>query len=196
MRKDDSESYELAILIDRSTHYATDDILEQYSQKPSVLRAFGWKLQHVYSKDWLEQPERVLEKIKQKLEGKEEELEELGELESELELKENEVDSVEEIKPNNESLNTSKPTVHETELEPEKEQKPQGNLTFKRYEFVEGSSSKYWEIAIDGFDIVTRYGRIGNQPQENRKSMDDRVSVLKEEMRLIGVKTRKGYRPV
>ncbi|GAK92784.1 superfamily I DNA and RNA helicases and helicase subunits [Nonlabens ulvanivorans] len=160
------------------------------------MRAFGWKLQHVYSKDWLEQPERVLEKIKQKLEGKEEELEELGELESELELKENEVDSVEEIKPNNESLNTSKPTVHETELEPEKEQKPQGNLTFKRYEFVEGSSSKYWEIAIDGFDIVTRYGRIGNQPQENRKSMDDRVSVLKEEMRLIGVKTRKGYRPV
>ncbi|WP_245910883.1 AAA domain-containing protein [Nonlabens arenilitoris] len=192
LRKSDSKSYELAILIDRSTHYATDDILEQYSQKPAVLKAFGWKLQHIYSKDWLEQPERVLEKIKQKLEGKEEDPEEL---EPELEL-ENQKDAVEEIKSNNESSNTSIPEVLETELAPEKEQQPQGNLTFKRYEFVEGSSNKYWEIAIDGFDIITRYGRIGNKPQENRKSLDDQVSVLKEEMRLIGVKTRKGYRPV
>lgn len=118
LRKTDSESYDVAILIDRSTHYVTDDILEQYSQKPAVLRAFGWKIQHVYSKDWLEQPERVLEKIKQKLEGKQEELEEL---ETDLEL-ENEVDFVEEIKSNDKSLNTSIPEVLETELGPEKEQ--------------------------------------------------------------------------
>jgi len=181
LRRADSTSYALAILVDRSTHYTTDDILEQYSQKPNVLRAFGWKLQHVYSKDWLEQPERVMEKIKQKLEAKEEEGDELK-LES-REISEQEIESIDEV----DDLNISK-----LEIKPESQE----NLSFKRYEFIEGGSNKFWEIAVDGFDIITRYGRIGNKSQENRKSLDSHVAVLKEEMRLIGVKTRKGYRSV
>ncbi|OUS16529.1 DNA/RNA helicase [Nonlabens dokdonensis] len=193
VKQSDSSSYLLAILIDRSNHYRTDDILEQYCQKPSVLKAFGWKLQHVYSKDWLEQPERVIEKIMQKLEGKEEENESEIKNELEAESQTESEETTEDI-----SIKESE-TIEETTsttLEARKQETSKDDLTFKRYEFSEGSSNKFWEIAVDGFDIVTRYGRIGNSPQESRKELKDQVSVLKEEMRLIGVKTRKGYRPV
>ena len=205
VRENEATSYSMAILIDRASHYATDNILEQYCQKPDVLRAFGWKLQHVYSKDWLEQPERVMEKIMQRLEDKLE-LETELELENELENKfENEVETLveEQISStvNEELLDTKSQEKKDlleldVDLKPKKEEKSSSDLVFKRYEFSEGSSNKFWEIAVDGFDIITRYGRIGNKAQENRKTFEDQVSVLKEEMRLIGVKTRKGYRPI
>lgn len=193
LRKNNADSYALAILIDRSTHYMTDDILEQYCQKPEVLRAFGWKIQHVYSKDWLEQPQRVLEKIKQKLEGKEEVFESIAEPELEQDpVLENETAAqVEIIK--NEPKAPSGTLAYEKAVE--QKAAIQG-LIFKRYEFIDGSSNKYWEITVDGLQVITRYGRIGSKPQESTKGFDDIIQAAREEQRLIGVKTRKGYKLV
>lgn len=191
LRKGNSESYELAILIDRSIHYSTDNILKQYSQKPAVLKAFGWKIQQVYSKDWLEQPERVLQKIRQKLAGIEEpELELEAEVETE---KEDEVEGNTVIE--SEIFSTPEEKV-KTEIATVGKPADNSSLSFKRYEYKEGSSNKYWEIAVDGIDLITRYGRIGNKPQENKKSFTDNSQALREQVRLIGVKIRKGYRAV
>ena len=42
-----------------------------------------------------------------------------------------------------------------------------------RYELSEGSSNKFWEIAVEGSSVVTRYGRIGTK---GRKTLRETAS--------------------
>ena len=65
--KDNKRNYQLGILIDDSAHYQNKDILEQYYLRPSILRAFGWKMIQVYSKDWYENEEVVFNRIRRLL---------------------------------------------------------------------------------------------------------------------------------
>jgi hypothetical protein len=53
--------YSLGILLDDEQHYQNNDVVEQYYQRPAILRAFGWKVVNVYAKDWLEDNHRVLQ---------------------------------------------------------------------------------------------------------------------------------------
>ncbi len=59
----DDEDYALAILIDDEGHYRNENLIEQYYQRPAILRGFGWKVLSVYAKDWLHQPQKVLEQV-------------------------------------------------------------------------------------------------------------------------------------
>ncbi len=61
------------------------------------------------------------------------------------------------------------------------------------FEFVEGSSSKFWEITKDGSDVKTRYGKIGTDGQTTLKSFDDDAGAQKEYDKLVKEKTKKGY---
>jgi len=62
-RRPDDAAYSLAILIDDEGHYQNEDLIEQYYQRPATLRNFGWKVVPVYAKDWLHQPQKVMEQI-------------------------------------------------------------------------------------------------------------------------------------
>jgi predicted DNA-binding WGR domain protein len=42
----------------------------------------------------------------------------------------------------------------------------------RHFEFVEGSSKKFWEIWMDGSSYCTKYGRIGTDGQETVKEYD------------------------
>jgi predicted DNA-binding WGR domain protein/DNA polymerase III delta prime subunit len=57
------DDYALAILIDDESHYRNDNLIEQYYQRPAILFSFGWKVVSVYAKDWLHQPQKVLEQV-------------------------------------------------------------------------------------------------------------------------------------
>lgn len=59
----EDEHYSLAILIDDERHYRNDNLMEQYYQRPAILERFGWKALPVYAKDWLHQPQKVMELI-------------------------------------------------------------------------------------------------------------------------------------
>jgi DNA ligase-1 len=64
----------------------------------------------------------------------------------------------------------------------------------KRYfEFVEGTSSKFWEIAVAGTDVTVRFGRIGTNGQTKTKSFSDESAARKHADSLIEEKTGKGY---
>jgi DNA ligase-1 len=66
--------------------------------------------------------------------------------------------------------------------------------TPKRYfEFVDGSSSKFWEIWMDGKDVTTKWGRIGTDGQTKTKSFPDEAKAKKEYDKLLAEKTGKGY---
>ena len=61
------------------------------------------------------------------------------------------------------------------------------------FEFVEGSSSKFWEIAQAGNTMTTRWGRIGSAGQSKTKSFADLQAAANAMAVLIEEKTDEGY---
>ncbi len=74
--------------------------------------------------------------------------------------------------------------------------KPQPSETaMKRYfEFVEGSSAKFWEIAQSGKDVTVRFGKIGTNGQTQTKTLADVDAATKHVEKLVGEKIKKGYK--
>ena len=54
-----------------------------------------------------------------------------------------------------------------------------------RYEFVEGTSSKFWEIIQSGSEVTTRWGRIGTAGQSKTKSFADEAAAAKQAEKLM-----------
>lgn len=65
-----------------------------------------------------------------------------------------------------------------------------------RYELVEGTSSKFWEITLAGLSFTVRYGRIGTEGQSQVKAYDSEAKALAEHDKLVKEKTKKGYAEV
>lgn len=63
----------------------------------------------------------------------------------------------------------------------------------KRFEFDDGSSSKFWEIAQDGCAVHVRYGKIGSAGQAQTKTHADAAGASAAMEKLIREKTAKGY---
>ena len=69
-----------------------------------------------------------------------------------------------------------------------------GSSSTPRYfEFVEGSSSKYWEVSQSGNTMTTRWGRIGSTGQSKTKSFADERAAADAMASLIKEKTEDGY---
>jgi predicted DNA-binding WGR domain protein len=65
----------------------------------------------------------------------------------------------------------------------------------KRYfEFVEGTSFKFWEVSTSGNTVTVRFGRIGTNGQTQTKTLADAEAAAKHAEKLIGSKLKKGYR--
>jgi predicted DNA-binding WGR domain protein len=61
------------------------------------------------------------------------------------------------------------------------------------FEFTEGSSSKFWEIRIDGTEVFTRYGKIGASGATTVKDEGSDAKAQKLYDKLVKEKTGKGY---
>ena len=66
----------------------------------------------------------------------------------------------------------------------------------RRYEYVDGGSSKFWETELRGSELITRFGRLGTDGQEKIKALPDAATAAKEQAKLIKEKLRKGYQEV
>ncbi|WP_223631836.1 WGR domain-containing protein [Corallococcus sp. EGB] len=62
-----------------------------------------------------------------------------------------------------------------------------------RYEFTEGSSSKFWEITLEGTTLTKRWGRIGTDGQEKVEEFDSKAEARKAYDAQVREKERKGY---
>ncbi|HAI45732.1 MAG TPA: hypothetical protein DCM50_03350, partial [Stenotrophomonas sp.] len=63
----------------------------------------------------------------------------------------------------------------------------------RRFELVEGTASKFWEVEQDGSDLNVRWGRIGTQGQSQTKSFADAAKAASALTKLVNEKTGKGY---
>lgn len=61
------KAFSLGIQVDDEDWYRHENVLEQYYQRPAVLESFGWQVLTVYAKDWLQQPQKVMEDILRRL---------------------------------------------------------------------------------------------------------------------------------
>ena len=63
----------------------------------------------------------------------------------------------------------------------------------RHFEFISGSSQKFWEIGLEGKSVTVRFGRIGTRGQSQTKSYTDESKARREADKLIQEKLRKGY---
>lgn len=63
----------------------------------------------------------------------------------------------------------------------------------RRFELVEGSSSKFWQITLDGASFTVTYGRIGTAGTSKTTTCADVATAKAEADKLVREKTKKGY---
>src|SRR5438067_255011 len=62
-----------------------------------------------------------------------------------------------------------------------------------RYEFSEGGSNKFWDIALAGTSLTIKFGKIGAAGQTQIKKLASDAEAKKTYDKLIAEKTKKGY---
>lgn len=185
VRATDGKGYRLGILIDSDIHYRNDDVLEQYCQRPELLRAFGWKVISVLAKDWFQNPEQVMERLERALSGEEEVASEV--------IVEPEVGQVPELPEVPVTPDVLPEPILEASVDPVADT---GSGGFERLECVEDGSSKFWEVKVDGAAYTVRYGRIGTAGQSLTKQFADEAAAQREMEKVRAKKEEKGYRKV
>jgi predicted DNA-binding WGR domain protein len=65
--------------------------------------------------------------------------------------------------------------------------------TSRRFEFVGGTSNKFWQIEVNGTSVTVRFGRNGTAGQSSVKNFADTAKAAKHAEKLIAEKLRKGY---
>lgn len=76
-----------------------------------------------------------------------------------------------------------------------KAESPSGATSPRRFEFVEGTSSKFWEVSVSGCELTTTWGKIGTTGQSKTKEFATAEKARAEMDKLIEEKTEKGYEP-
>ncbi|HEY0656576.1 MAG TPA: AAA domain-containing protein, partial [Chryseosolibacter sp.] len=169
------EEYALSILVDDDSHYSNANLLEQYYQRPAILQDFGWRVIHVFSKDWLENPKKVLATIIKKITQEPEAVV--------VEVSEPLVEPQESVEQKQEEV-----------AKPAEAAKATDQLVFERLEFKDATSNKFWEAAVDGQKLVVRFGRIGTKGQTQLKSFASQEVAQKEKEKMVREKIAKGYK--
>jgi predicted DNA-binding WGR domain protein len=182
--------YQLGILVDTAAHYANADLLERYLMRPAILHAFGWRFALVLTKDWLEDPQRVLDRLLRLIQQPE-----TGEAAEELEPIEPEREPAAAMtNPGPPISSTPRPVMPTAAPVLPGASRITGIGGTKRYfEFVSGASNKFWEVSLDEASVSVRFGRIGTPGQTQAKVFADSTRAKSEAEKLIREKLAKGY---
>jgi len=194
VRSNSDSLYQLGILVDTDGHYANPNLLDRYLMQPTILRAFGWRFALVLTKDWYHNPDDVLSRIENLLQGVEEETQPHDE-----EPVEPPAPAVQGEIPK-ETLRESSPIEESRSPDPTPTAEPPpvpvvaaATGSARRFEFLGGSSRKFWEVSVAGNSFTVRFGRIGTAGQSQTKSFADEDKATREAEKLIAEKVKKGY---
>jgi predicted DNA-binding WGR domain protein len=66
----------------------------------------------------------------------------------------------------------------------------------RRFEFVEGTSAKFWMADVQGNTFIVVYGRLGTDGQRKEKAFSDEEGARREYERKVAEKLREGYQEV
>ena len=66
----------------------------------------------------------------------------------------------------------------------------------RRFEFVAGTSNKFWEISQSGTEVTVRFGRIGSEGQTQTKDYGSWEDAAERVRKLVAEKLKEGYMEV
>ena len=66
----------------------------------------------------------------------------------------------------------------------------------RRFEFVEGTSAKFWMASVEGATFIVVYGRLGTDGQRKEKAFPSEDAARRELEKKINEKLREGYHEV
>jgi predicted DNA-binding WGR domain protein len=72
----------------------------------------------------------------------------------------------------------------------------EGRISRREYQFVEGTSKKFWAIELDGTKHIIQFGRIGSAGQSQTKEFKTPEQAQKAYEKLVHEKVGKGYHRV
>ena len=184
------DHYALGVMVDTAEHYANRDVLERYVSRPRILGAFGWRTLQVLARDWHHDRDAVLETIERAL--REPQSDQAAEDDPESALLEA-ANAAPPVEPEVAS-STDSTSLEESSVTPGPPPPPEAaDLPWRRLEFVEGTSRKFWQIRSEGTDVIIAFGRIGTTGQSQRKPFVDGERAQAEIEKLVAEKLRKGY---
>jgi predicted DNA-binding WGR domain protein/DNA polymerase III delta prime subunit len=175
------EEYALAILIDDEGHYRNENLVEQYYQRPAILRDFGWKVLPVYAKDWLHQPQRVMEQIVRELAAR---------------------PAYSGIGPNPGPTSPTEPAAPGTPgsglsgtsgTTPAPPAANYDHLDF--HHLVNPENKTFWEAATEGNKLIVRWGRRGARVQIRLRTFADEAAAQNELTKQEEEQKQKGFVP-
>jgi predicted DNA-binding WGR domain protein len=197
VRSNSDSFYQLGILVDTDGHYTNPNLLDRYLMQPSILRAFGWCFALVLTKDWYHNPDDVLNRLEKLLHGQD--------LEDQVDAHDEErvepaappaCDSAESAPlppPKSVRAPVAQPKQTETAARPPVPASASRPDSVRRFEFIGGSSQKFWEISVSGNSFAVHFGRIGTAGQSQTKLFADGEKAKREADKLITEKVKKGY---
>lgn len=68
------------------------------------------------------------------------------------------------------------------------------SLNYERYELVDGTHNKFWEVAVDNLTMYVKYGRIGTSGQMNLKIFQTNEEAVSYSVKMKREKIQKGYK--
>ena len=213
VRLPEDGGHRLGILVDTPIQYEHAEPLERDVMRPRLLRGFGWRVESVLAKDWYENREQELARLISVLECSD-----AAAGGDEVDIDEDELDVVnappaaetpaadhELATMPGDELALSGGEVKKVEFAADSDARPSIQTASlvapsvdgqRRFEFRDGSSSKFWEIAVSGREHTVRFGRIGGDGQSQTKTFATDAEAQRDANRLIAEKTRKGYREI
>ena len=70
---------------------------------------------------------------------------------------------------------------------------PSSEPVFSEFRFQQGSSDKFWKVAVTGLDMTVVFGRSGTKGSTVVKTFETPERAQREAVKLIAEKVRKGY---
>jgi predicted DNA-binding WGR domain protein len=219
-------TFGLGILVDTDAYYRERDVLERDVLRPKLLRSFGWNVAHVLAKDWAEDPDAVVAHLERRLRGEAAEpaesspgeVEPLSDRDVWLESGARAVHTppvaappdpappvapVSSPEPPPARAEEPAPPAPRTHEEPSPvPPSPPARVSqllpgqTRYFEFVGGSSRKFWHVTVNGTELAVSFGRIGTTGQIKRKSFPTEAMARREAEGLIREKLGKGYEEV
>lgn len=185
VRRPGDATHVLGVLIDEASTAAPKDLLERFLLRPSILRAFDWRVIQVFVKDWYHDPDAVLRQIEDALTATPPPPEAAA-AEAEPLPAEEPPSVVATIAPPPPvaSLPVSVPASATASAEAGAP---------RHFECTEDGASKFWEISVSAADLTIRFGRLGTNGQSQTKTFANAEAARREQEKLIRSKLAKGY---
>jgi predicted DNA-binding WGR domain protein len=185
IRAADARSYAMGLLVDTDAHYENANLLDRYLTRPSILKAFGWQVLLVLSKDWLHEPAAVLTRIERHLRG---EHTDTATTDALPEI------PAEPTPPAPSSTASSAPTTPTPTAPSPATPRPVATSSWHRHlEYTEGGSQKFWSITVNGPAFTVTFGRLGTAGQTQQKQFATEAEAIAAAAQLAHSKIKKGY---